>query len=344
MGTTSEPLAKLFTRARKPALRLTLAQRRQLWAYLFVALPFAYFLVVNFYAMANSFLFSFQDYITIRTERTWIGLENYRTVINDPIFRKALKNTLIFAGVRVPIVTVLALGTALLLHGIKRFKGFFRMLYFMPFVTSGVAIAWVFKFLYLPNFGLLRKFSISLMGYYLLPRRSTNCAAVYYRGDDMGQFGLLTIIFLAGLEDIPIEYYEAAMVDGANALQRFWRITLPLLNRTLVLVVVLCLISSLQNFTYVRLLSKDGFGGPLNSTVTMSLLIYKEAFFSLHMGRASAIAVLFFFIVLVATLIQRRLITRSTGTDDQHAPGRKTPKVKWFQAFNTPSLALAASS
>jgi multiple sugar transport system permease protein len=311
MGTTSEPLAKLFTRARKPALRLTLAQRRQLWAYLFVALPFAYFLVVNFYAMANSFLFSFQDYITIRTERTWIGLENYRTVINDPIFRKALKNTLIFAGVRVPIVTVLALGTALLLHGIKRFKGFFRMLYFMPFVTSGVAIAWVFKFLYLPNFGLFTKvfdfFGWDRIFFLGDPRTALPSIIAVTIWASLGYY---TIIFLAGLEDIPIEYYEAAMVDGANALQRFWRITLPLLNRTLVLVVVLCLISSLQNFTYVRLLSKDGFGGPLNSTVTMSLLIYKEAFFSLHMGRASAIAVLFFFIVLVATLIQRRLITR----------------------------------
>lgn len=311
MGTTSEPLAKLSTRTRKPALRLTLAQRRQLWAYLFVALPFAYFLVVNFYAMANSFLFSFQDYITIRTERTWIGLENYRTVINDPIFRKALKNTLIFAGVRVPIVTVLALGTALLLHGIKRFKGFFRMLYFMPFVTSGVAIAWVFKFLYLPNFGLFTKvfdfFGWDRIFFLGDPRTALPSIIAVTIWASLGYY---TIIFLAGLEDIPIEYYEAAMVDGANALQRFWRITLPLLNRTLVLVVVLCLISSLQNFTYVRLLSKDGFGGPLNSTVTMSLLIYKEAFFSLHMGRASAIAVLFFFIVLVATLIQRRLITR----------------------------------
>lgn len=311
MGTTSEPLAKISAESRKPVLRLTLTQRRQLWAYLFVALPFAYFLIVNFYAMANSFVFSFQDYITIRADRTWIGLENYRAVTNDPIFRKALKNTLIFAGVRVPIVTVLALGTALLLHSIKRFKGFFRMLYFMPFVTSGVAIAWVFKFLYLPNFGLFTKV-FDFLGWdriFFLGDPRTALASII-AVTIWASLGYYTIIFLAGLEDIPIEYYEAAMVDGANALQRFRRITLPLLNRTLVLVVVLCLISSLQNFTYVRLLSKDGFGGPLNSTVTMSLLIYKEAFFSLHMGRASAIAVLFFFIILVVTLIQRRLITR----------------------------------
>lgn len=311
MTTTHEPLRAPSTPSRRPAIRLTLSQRRQLWAYLFVALPFAYFLVVNFYAMANSFLYSFQDYITIRVDRSWVGLENYQKVVSDPIFRKALKNTLIFAGVRVPVLTVLGLGTALLLHSIKRFKGFFRMLYFMPFVTSGVAIAWVFKFLYLPNFGLFTKV-FDFMGWeriFFLGDPRTALASII-AVTIWASLGYYTLIFLAGLEDIPVEYYEAAMVDGANVWAKFRHITLPLLNRTIVLVVVLCLISSLQNFTYVRLLSKDGFGGPLNSTVTMSLLIYKEAFFSLHMGRASAIAVLFFLLILIVTLIQRRLITR----------------------------------
>lgn len=313
MGTTHEQLAGsqpgmnrwLFTR------RMTLSQKKQFWAYVFVALPFAYFLIVNFYAMANSFVFSFQDYMTISTRHPWIGLDNYRETLNDPIFRKALKNTLVFAAVRVPIVTALSLATALLLHNIRRFKGFFRMLYFMPFVTSGVAIAWVFKFLYLPNFGLFTKLFDML-----------HWKRIYFLGDPRtalwsilavtiwSSLGYYTLIFLAGVEDIPNEFYEAAKVDGANAWRRFRHITLPLLNRTLVLVVVLCLISSLQNFTYVRLMSKDGFGGPLNSTLTMSLLIYKEAFFSLQMGRASAIAVIFFLIILVVTLVQRRLITR----------------------------------
>ena len=290
---------------------MSLSQRKQFWAYVFVALPFAYFLIVNFYAMANSFVFSFQDYMTISTEHSWIGLENYKNVVDDPVFRKALKNTLTFAAIRVPIVTVVSLATALMLHNVRRFKGFFRMLYFMPFVTSGVAIAWVFKFLYLPNFGLFTKLFDML-----------HWKRVFFLGDPRTALGSIiavtiwaglgyyTIIFLAGIEDIPVEYYEAAKVDGANAWRRFRHITLPLLNRTLVLVVVLCLISSLQNFTYVRLMSKDGFGGPLNSTITMSLLIYKEAFFSFRMGRASAIAVIFFAIILVATLIQRRLITR----------------------------------
>jgi multiple sugar transport system permease protein len=313
MGKTHDHLTRSHSRLDRFVItrRLTLSQRKKFWAYVFVALPFAYFLIVNFYAMANSFAFSFQDYMTISTKRTWIGLENYQNAVSDPVFRKALKNTLTFAAVRVPIITVLSLGIALMLHNIKRFKGFFRMLYFMPFVTSGVAIAWVFKFIYLPNFGLFTKLFDTL-----------HWKRIFFLGDPRtalgsiiavtiwASLGYYTIIFLAGLEDIPAEFYEAAKVDGANAWRRFRHITLPLLNRTLVLVIVLCLISSLQNFTYVRLMSSDGFGGPLNSTVTMSLLIYKEAFFSLRMGRASAIAVIFFFIILVATLIQRRLITR----------------------------------
>lgn len=291
--------------------RLTLARRKKLWAYVFVALPLIYFLIVNFSAMFNSFLFSFQDYVTISTEKSWIGLENYQSVLTDSVFGHALRNTLVFAAVRVPSITILSLGVALLLHSIKRAKSFFRMLYFIPFVTSGVAIAWVFKFLYLPNLGLFTQLFDTLG----VPR-------IFFLGDPRtallsiiavtiwASLGYYAIIFLAGLEDIPETFYEAAKVDGASAWQRFRLITLPLLNRTIVLVVILCMISSLQNFTFVRMMSKDGFGGPLNSTITMSLLIYKEAFFSLQMGRASAIAVIFFAIVFMLTLAQRRVLVR----------------------------------
>ncbi|MCC6805257.1 MAG: sugar ABC transporter permease [Anaerolineae bacterium] len=311
MATTSEPAAGgrfdrlLFMR------RLTLSQRKKVWAYALIALPMAYFLFVNFAAMLDSFIYSFQNYLTLSTDRPWVGLANYQSVLADPIFGKALQNTLTFALVRVPIMTVLSLGIALMLHSIRRFKAFFRIIYFMPFVTSGVAIAWVFTFMYLPNFGLFTALFDALH----VPR-------VNFLGDPKtallsiiavtiwASLGYYVLIFLAGLEDIPGEFYEAARVDGASAIQSFRKITLPLLNRTIVLVVILCMISSLQNFTYVRLMSKDHFGGPLNSTVTMSLLIYKQAFFSLQMGKASAIAVIFFMIILVLTVIQRRLITR----------------------------------
>ncbi len=290
---------------------LTLAQKRKIWAYIFVALPLGYFLIVNLSAMGASFLFSFQNYVTLSTERTWAGLDNYAKVFADPEFVQALRNTFVFTVARVPILLALSLGIALMLHNIKRFKGFFRILYFMPFVTSGVAIAWVFRFLYLPNFGLFTHLfdtlGIARVNFLGDPKYALGAITAVSIWASMGYYALL---FLAGLEDIPEEFYEAAMVDGASGWQRFRHITLPLLNRTIVLVVLLCMISSLQNFTFVRLLSKDGFGGPINSTISMSLLIYKEAFFSLDMGKASAIAVVFFFIILVLTLIQRRLITR----------------------------------
>lgn len=311
MATTSEQLPAGRFRNLLITRNLTLSQRKKVWAYALIALPMAYFLFVNFAAMFNSFIFSFQNYLTLSTEHPWIGLANYESVLADPIFRKALQNTLTFAVVRVPIMTVLALGIALMLHSIRRFKAFFRVVYFMPFVTSGVAIAWVFTFMYLPNFGVFTWLFDALH----VPR-------VNFLGDPhtalasiiavtiWASLGYYVLIFLAGLEDIPTEFYEAARVDGANARQSFRKITLPLLNRTIVLVVILCMISSLQNFTYVRLMSKDHFGGPLNSTITMSLLIYKQAFFSLQMGKASAIAVVFFLIILVLTVVQRRLITR----------------------------------
>ncbi len=290
---------------------LTLSRKRMIWAYIFVAIPFAYFLIVNLSAMGASFLFSFQHYVTLGTNRSWVGLQNYQQAFADPEFLQALTNTLIFTVVRVPLLLILSLGVALLLHSITRFKGFFRVLYFIPFVTSGVAIAWVFRFLYLPNFGLFTH----LFDLLNIPRVNFLGDPKYALGSIIAvsvwaSVGYYALLFLAGLEDIPSEFYEAAMVDGASDRQRFRHITLPLLNRTIVLVVLLCVISSLQNFTFVRLLSKDGFGGPVDSTISMSLLIYKQAFFSLDMGKASAIAVVFFIIILVVTLVQRKLITR----------------------------------
>ena len=284
------------------------------WAYVFLAVPFAYFVLVDLVAMASSFVFSFQNYLTIGTERSWAGWDNYRNALDDPLFFTALKNTFIFGAIRVPVLLVLSLVVALALQHIRRLRAFYQVLYFLPFVTSGVAIAWVFKFMYLPNFGLFTHVFDALG----LPRADflgdpktalVSIAAVTI----WGSIGFYTLILRAGLEDIPAELYEAAKVDGATAWQRFRHITIPLLNRTIVLVSVLCMISSLQNFTYVRLLSSDGFGGPLDSTISTSLLIYKEAFFAFDMGKASAIAVIFFAIIMVLTLIQRKAITREHG-------------------------------
>jgi multiple sugar transport system permease protein len=290
---------------------MSIYKKRIVWAYAFIALPFLYFVIIFITAMFQTFSFSVQDYVTIRAENPFVGLDNYKRILDNPIFLQALKNTLKFTVVRVPILVVVSLLSSMVLHSITKAKGFFRTLFFIPFLTSGVAISWVFKFMYLPNFGVFTKlfdfFQTTRVDFLGNPNTALYSIIAVSIWSGLGYY---TLIFLAGIEEIPEVFYDAAKVDGASAWQRFRHVTVPLLNRTIVLVVILSMISSLQNFTLVRMLSKDGFGGPLNSTVTMSLLIYKEAFFSMHMGRASAMAVIFFLIILVLTLIQRRLITR----------------------------------
>jgi multiple sugar transport system permease protein len=288
------------------------AQQRVIWAYVFISIPFLYFVIVNFGAMLAAFSYSFQNYITLSSQRTFNGLANYSAIFSDPEFWEALRNTIAFALIRVPVIVAASLSVALLLGSIKHFKGFFRMLYFLPFVTSGVAISWVFKFMYLPGFGIFTSFfdflNIPRIAFLDDPKWALIAIVVV---TIWASIGFYTLIFLAGLEDIPTEFYEAAMVDGAGAWDRFWHITIPLLNRTFVLVTVLCLISSLQTFTFVRMMSADtGFGGPLGATITLPILIYKEAFFSLNMGRASAISVIFFLIILILSLLQRQVISK----------------------------------
>ncbi len=308
--TVVPPAPVSATRAR--GFHIPWTKQQKIWAYVFISVPFLYFLIVNFGAMLAAFSYSLQDYNTLSSVHKFVGLKNYIGIFTDKNFIQALRNTFLFALIRVPAVVGISLGVALLLSNIKHFKGFFRMLFFLPFVTSGVAIAWVFKFMYLPNFGIFTELfdflNIARVDFLGSPKYALLSIAFVTIWSSIGFY---TLILLAGLEDIPTEFYEAAEVDGANAWEKFKSITMPLLNRTMVLVVLLCLISSLQTFTVVRMMSADsGFGGPLGSTRTLPILIYREAFFSMNMGRAAAISVVFFLIVLFATLIQRRLISK----------------------------------
>ena len=284
---------------------------RTMWAYFFVLPTFLYFTFGDLWMMFTSFGYSFQKYNLIGTAKTWVGLANYKRALTDPTFIQALINTLKFAAIRGPVVLVLSLLLALLLQNVKRAKGLFRMIYFLPFVTSGVSIAWVWKFIYVPNFGIVTPVlealgfgRISILGD---PRYALYGIIVVAIWSAVGYYGL---VFLAGLEEIPVVFYEAAEIDGANSWQKLLNITVPLLNRTVVLTAILLIISSLKTFNIVRMMGASGTGGPLGSTRTLPLLIYMTGFGSMHMGRASAIAVLFFFIVLVVTVVQRRLLTK----------------------------------
>jgi len=187
----------------------------------------------------------------------------------------------------------------------------FRAIYFIPFVTSTVAISWVWRWLYQPQYGffnvVLTFLGIAQQPFLKNPSQSlySITAVVVWQG-----LGFAIVIFLAGLKQIPQTYYEAAKIDGASRNQSFWRITLPLLNTSIVYLAVLQTISFLRMFDYVINMSTQGDGGPLNSTTAVTLRVYREAFSSFDMGYASALTVVLFAIILLITILQLKVLTR----------------------------------
>lgn len=291
--------------------RLTLRQQQEVWAYAFMGIPLLFFAFIRFYPALYAFNISLRNWSMLAQAKPFVGLQNYRDIFQDEVFWKALKNTFTYAVLGVPLQLVIGLGVALLLYNIKRLVAFFRALYFVPYVTSVVAVAWVWRFMYQPHIGIFNRILMDLGFEQIQFLRNPDTALysilamIIWHG-----VGFQIVLFLAGLQMIPDMYYEAAQIDGANSWQIFFRITLPLLNPTIVFVVVMSSIRYLQVFSEVMNMSNEGLGGPLNSTISVVLHIYRTAFHRFDMGRASAMTVVLFAIVMVVTLIQMKLVTR----------------------------------
>jgi multiple sugar transport system permease protein len=289
-------------------LKLTLGQKKAVWGYLFLLLPVIYFLLIFVTPMVQAFYFSVLKYNTLSTVRLFVGLDNYESMLHDKVFWKALWNTTRYALVRAPGVLLISLFTALMFQNITRGKNGLRTLIMLPFMTSGVAMAWIFNYLY-SRVGPVTAFLYNMGAE--RPQLMANPKVALYAIAAVtiwGSIGYYTLLFSVGLETIPDEIYDAAKVDGASGWQSFRHITLPLLNPTIVLVSIIAVTASLKNFDVVR--SMTGTGGPLNSTLTIPLMIYMEAFTRLNMGRASAMTLVFFLLILVITVIQLRVMTR----------------------------------
>ncbi|GIK30203.1 MAG: sugar ABC transporter permease [Chloroflexi bacterium] len=298
--------------------QMTLARKKVLWAYLFLAIPLIFFLYIRIYPTLFAFEMSLYDWNPLAEEQTYVGTENYErlaTELSNPrsVTRAAFSNTLVYVALGVPIQLVIALLVALMLNEITRLAMVYRLLFFLPFVTSTISIAWVFRALYQPQFGflnvLLTLFSLPQQPFLKSPNQALYSILVMIIWQGLG---FAVIIFLAGVKQIPRDYYEAATVDGANRWQSFRAITLPLLNPSIVYLIVLQSISFLRTFAPVLAMTTQGDGGPLNSTTTVVLRIYREAFQRFDMGFASAQTVLLFLIILVVTIVQMRLTTRAT--------------------------------
>jgi multiple sugar transport system permease protein len=294
--------------------RFKLHSRLTFYGLVFISLPLAYFIAVMIVPMIDAFLYSFQKYNILSAEKPFVGLKNYINIFKNDLFWTALGNAFKFALFRVPFVLILSLITAMMFQLIKRGKNFLRVLILLPFMTSGVALGWIFNFIYSrqgPIFALLTFLGVPELKAILMLNVDTALYAIAFVSA-WASIGYYTLLFTVGLDAIPVEIYDAAKVDGATGLQSFTRITLPLLNPTLVLVGILSVTASLQNFDLIRIMSgNSGTGGPMNSTLTMPLYVYMEAFTRLNMGQAAAITVVFFFIIMTITLIQLRVTQRN---------------------------------
>ncbi len=239
-----------------------------------------------------------------------VGLGNYTGLLEQPLFWTALWNTFYLVLVGGPLSVLVSLVAALLLHSrLVRWKGFFRAVYFAPVVTTLVAVAIVWRYLYHPGYGPLN-YVLGLIGLPRLdwlgdPRWSMPALILF---SVWKNFGYNMLIFLAGLQSIPPELHEAAGLDGANAWQRFRHVTLPQLGPTFVLVGVLTMVAYFQLFSEPYVMTQ---GGPLKSTTTIMLLMYEEGFRWWRMGTAAAISFVLFLIVLAGTLVQLRLQRRA---------------------------------
>ncbi|WP_048646368.1 carbohydrate ABC transporter permease [Nitratireductor soli] len=288
---------------------LTISQKQIAWAWTFLALPVLFYVVIRFYPTANAFVLSFQEW-NLLGARSFTGFDNYVRLYNDPVFWKVFRNTFLYLILGTPVSLVLSFIIAYHLDKVRFMHGTIRALYFIPFMTSAVAMAWVWRWFYQPvPIGVFNNFLATLgFGQIEFLSSTTNALPSVLAPAIWAGLGFQVIIFMAGLRAIPQSYYEAARIDGVSSWTVLSEITIPLLKPTVVFLVVFSSIGFLRIFDQVYNMTTNNPGGPLNSTKPLVLLIYDTAFNGFNMGYAAAQTVVLFTILLIVSLIQLRLL------------------------------------
>ena len=284
--------------------------RIRLWGMAFVAPTIAYFLVFKYGPMLWAMGLSFTSYDMMKPPR-WVGLENYGSIVRDPIFRAALLNTLVYIAGSTVFITVVGLGLALGINTRGRGRRVCMSGMFLTNIMPILAVCLVWRFLFHPHGlvnQLLRPFGFGRIDW-LTDSTLAMPAIILVTVWRFAPYFM--VVFLAGLLAIPPEYYEAAEIDGADLLRRFRYLTLPLLMPVTFFVVVVAALLSARIFLMPYIITG---GGPGNATRVLSMLIYETGFSYMKMGRAAAISVVLFAIVMVLTVIQMKLFTR--GEED----------------------------
>lgn len=282
-------------------------KQTQTAAYFFLAPAISAIFIFFFLPVIAAFIISFTDFDIYALGNfasvRFIGLKNYIKLFEDPLFYTALKNTFYFVIVAGPLSIAVSLGAALLLNSkLIKYKSIFRLSYFIPVVTTLVAVAIVWRFIYHPKFGIIN-YILSLIGISpidWLGEPSTAMPAIILMSVWKG-FGYNMIIFIAGLQNIPEDLYEAASIEGATGWQKFKSITLPMLAPTTLFISIITMIGYFQLFAEPYVMTQ---GGPLNSTLSIVQFMYQEGFRWWNMGYSASIAFVLFFIIFIGTVIQ----------------------------------------
>jgi len=299
--TAEHPTKKRFLRR----LREMNRDRREqmIVGYLFVLPDLLGLLIFMVGPMFMAFVISFTDWRLVGTPK-FVGLDNYQTMLKDPRFSASLKHTFSFTLRYVPLVYTISLGMAVLLRRRSRANGFFRTVYFMPVAMSLVVAGVIWRFMFDPGNGLINTLletaglpTSKWTGSVQTAMLSVIIVSVWKSA------GYFMIILLAGIEDIPRDYIEAAQIDGANHWQTFRHIVMPLLKPTSFFVIVIVMINSLQVFDQIYVMTR---GGPAYATYTTLIYMYDKAFRQWNFGYAAAMSVTLFGLILILTLIQVR--------------------------------------
>lgn len=279
--------------------------RKTISSYLLISPYLVHILVFVLFPVGFSLFLSFHEW-NIISPMKYVGLSNYQKVLQDQYFLKSLRNTLVFLSIHIPLQIIVALGLAVILNQQIWFRAFFRGAFFMPVVVSGVVVTIMWQQLYGYEMGsinlLLQALGFEKIGWLTDPQWAMPSIAIMATWKNVG---LYIILFLVGLQSVPKSLYEASALEGASAWQQFWYITLPGINPTMIMVMILSTIGGFSLFIEPYVMTG---GGPLNSTLSSVLYIYKQGFFYYHMGYAATLGLILALMILVVVFIQRTLI------------------------------------
>ena len=269
------------------------------------------------YPVVASLYYSFCDYSILKSP-VWCGLENYHQLVRDDLFWKSLRNTLFYAGLSVPLGTVVALGLAVLLNCEVRGRSIYRLLFFMPSIVPAVASAMLWLWIFNGEYGLMNGFLNPILAPFGLhaptwladPAWSKPALVIM----SLWGTGNAMVIYLAGLQNVPGELYDAAAIDGASAWQRFCHVTLPVIAPVVAFNAIMAIISAMQLFAQAYIMSEAANGNgnasdgnPARSTLFYTIYLFSTAFQDLRMGYASAMAYILFLFTALLTWMAARL-------------------------------------